>query len=379
MNSKSSAIAGLLLGALMGATAPLAHASVNDQPIVNGGLAGVETGGLMYSINGGPAQTFWTGANVLTTRAYDPNSVPAVDGVNTVIGYCVDVDTDSGRAKLYQSAPLSVAYSGLTDPTTVAMPGPLNWTLLNGYNGMNLAALQARLEADGIVFDNGLSQDEAVGGTQAAVWRFAEGNMVPVSDPSLTATQRDALALAKWLIAHAPASFSATSSTTPLSLTAPASTALTPGATVGPFMVGYGGAGNVTLSVDNPAITLVDAAGTPLAATVPTGTAVYARLAANAPAGSANLSVSAPLSTTTLMGAIGRVGTVDAGVQHQAYSYQPDPVTGRQSVALSWTAAPPPATAVPTLGETMLGLLSLSMAALGLRRMRARPHSERRG
>lgn len=335
MKLNESAVVVLLLGALTGAAAPLAHASVNDQPIVNGGMAGVVTGGLTYSINGGPAQTFWTGASVLTTRPYDPASVPAVDGVNTVIGYCVDVDTDSGRAKLYQSAPLSVAYTGLADPTTVAMPGPLNWTLLNGYNGMNLAALQARVEADGVVFDNGLSQDEAVGGTQAAVWRFAEGNMVPVANPSLTATQRDALALAQWLIAHAPASFGATTSTTPLSLTAPASTALTPGATVGPFMVGYGGAGNVTLSVDNPAITLVDAAGTPLPATVPAGTAVYARLAAHAPAGSANVSVSALLSTTTLMGAIGRVGTADAGVQHQAYSYQPEPVTGRQSRALS--------------------------------------------
>ncbi len=95
------------------------------------------------------------------------------------------------------------------------VPGPfqqnsdkINWVLHHGYPGVNRDGLAAALAKQGVKAHDGISEFEAIGATQAAVWHFSDGRNIdrdhPLAeddptDPKRPESAADTLALYDYL------------------------------------------------------------------------------------------------------------------------------------------------------------------------------------
>ncbi|MGB8861008.1 MAG: hypothetical protein WCC60_17245 [Ilumatobacteraceae bacterium] len=195
------------------------------------------------------------------------------------------------------------------------------WTVVNGFDGdpAHLAAFQAKLDADGVVFAAGLTAAEAVNGTQAAVWHFAEGNVSMVDDGT------DVYKVNAWLIAHA-VPLASTSGAGAVAITPPSGTVAA--SLAGPFTVT---ADSSSLAVSTDVGVLVDATNTPIVSPVASGAQVWLRVADTSTAGSATITAAATVATWTF-NAAGSQG-------HQAQAFVSGGSTQRSATAtVGWSA-----------------------------------------
>ena len=335
------AVAGLLL---MGTAAQAVADDVTDSPIVDGGA--VEGVAVPLVVNGTPTELQPINARAITTRNFRENRVPQVDGLNTVMAYSLNIDVPSVGGTGYQAAEINDVLAAVPNPTSAADPDRVRWVLLNGFDGLNLDALNERLAGAGVELHKGLNEAEAIAGTQAAIWKFSEGTVEMGAADGLKNTQLDALAFAQWLITSAESPFDSTGTAPALGLTPPDQTAGTAGERIGPFVAAMSeGSVEVTLSADQPGLTFVDADGNPLPATVASGTPFFVAVSPDAPDGAATISISADVPAVTLKAALAN----DAPALGFAV-VGPFPVTVTSPV--NWVAAATTTTEEPTTTTT---------------------------
>ncbi|WP_410641393.1 Cys-Gln thioester bond-forming surface protein [Amycolatopsis sp. lyj-346] len=80
----------------------------------------------------------------------------------------------------------------------------LNWVLHHGYPGIKLDALEAALGKQGVKVHDGVSEQEAIAATQAAVWHFSDGVNLdlkkPLAEANPAEVNADVAALYSYLI-----------------------------------------------------------------------------------------------------------------------------------------------------------------------------------
>lgn len=293
---------------------------------VNSGVAGSVTGDLILHA-GTPQEELWDwswlGASLVTDTPTAPSTPPPVDGVHTFIGYCIDVHTESSVGAPYALADWASVQSLVLDGA-IADPGRVVWAVMNGYDGMNLADLQSRMEADGVVFATQLDNDAAVAGTQVAIWHYAHGYIdlgVNVDAPSVRLVY-------DWILSHA----------VPMALPVPPVATVSPSAVtatsdmVGPFTID-GPAGSF-FDVSAAGGVVVDVAGVPIVSPVADGGEVWLSVDRSV-AGSASVTWAATVDAPSLQfNAV--AGT--AGDQAQAFRSS-SPVSLVASASASWDEA----------------------------------------
>lgn len=158
--------------------------------------------------------------------------------------YCVEIDVQAVNEASLVEAP----WSEFPGDSSVAQPDKVLWILHNSYPSVSVADLA---EATGI---EGLSSREAITGTQAAIWHFANGAEIHENNPA------DILALYEYLTGEANVGLEEQE---PVSLTITPEQAadLAAGTKAGPFTV-QTTASTASLSVDGPeGVKIVDEDG----------------------------------------------------------------------------------------------------------------------
>ncbi len=335
------AVAGLL--ALCGAATALAK-DVTDAPIVDGGA--VDGVAVPLVVNGAPAELAPINARAVSTKRFRENRVPEVDGLNTVLAYSLNIDAPSVGGTPYQVAEINGVLAAVPNPTSVADPARVRWVLLNGFNGLNLDALNQQLAGAGVELHKGLNAAEAVAGTQAALWNLSEGTVEFGAADGLKNTQLDALAFAEWLVASAQDPFDDTSTAPALGLTPPDPASGTAGERIGPFTASLtSGSAGITFAADTLGVGFVDADGNALPMPVAPGTPVFAAIPADAADGTATITASADLPTVTLRAAL----ATDAPALGFAVVQS---LPANATATVTWVAAPSASTDAPTTTTT---------------------------
>ncbi|GLW57414.1 Cys-Gln thioester bond-forming surface protein [Kitasatospora phosalacinea] len=209
--------------------------------------------------------------------------------------YCIDLLNGASWKADYQET--SWGSSSLKDKPEA---GPkILWILKNSYPAVGVDKLIA---ASGV---KGLTKADAAAATQVAIWSF--------SDPGIAVTQTDAEAVefTKWLIAQADEKGAGSEPKPTLSLD-PASVGGKSGTTLAPITVtAGGGTASVTVSLGKSGtdakVSLVDDKGAEVK-NVKSGDKIYAKVPADAPAGSATITAKG-----TATSSVGRafVGQID--------------------------------------------------------------------
>lgn len=224
----------------------------------------------------------------------------------------------------------------------------INWILHNGYPAVGRKVLAQTLRDAGVRLHGGLNREEAITGTQAAIWHLSDGvdinrkNPLPVVGKAFDA---DVLALYDYLTGEANVGLG--------EQPAPALEVSPPGLTgeagerIGPFTVTTTGKA-VGLTADLPeGVWITDADGNELdASAIENGTELYLDVPADAAEGEAtfDLTVKAKLAT----------GRLFVGIEYATNKTQSLIVakSARSEITVTasatWTAAPPPSTGTTT-------------------------------
>jgi TQXA domain-containing protein/LPXTG-motif cell wall-anchored protein len=158
--------------------------------------------------------------------------------------YCVEIDVQA-----VNEAPLTEApWSEFPGDASVAKPDRVLWILHHSYPSVSVADLA---EASGV---EGLDNREAITGTQAAIWHFANGAEIHEDNPA------DIVALYEYLTGEANVGLEEQEPVT-LTVTPEQAADLAAGAKAGPFTV-QTTASEAMLTVDGPdGVKIVDADG----------------------------------------------------------------------------------------------------------------------
>jgi TQXA domain-containing protein len=180
------------------------------------------------------------------------------------------------------------------DSPFTANQAAINWILHNGYPVVSTGQLASRLAGNGATLTGGLSDEEAIAGTQAAIWHLSDATDLDRENPvpGQAAAGRDVLALYDYLtgpdnvgIGEQPA---ASLKIEPDSLAGAA------GQRIGPFTVRTNGSVE-KLTADLPdGVRVVDESGAELdAAEIKDGTRLFIDVPAGAADGTASVALTA--------------------------------------------------------------------------------------
>lgn len=211
----------------------------------------------------------------------------------TTLGvYCVEIRTtiDYGQPMVEKDW----ADHPAADSPFTANQARINWILHNGYPVVSTDRLTTRLAETGATLDGGLSAEEAIAGTQAAIWHLSDATDLDRENPvpGKAAAGRDVLALYDYLIGpdnvgigEQPA---ASLEIEPDRLSGVA------GQRIGPFTVRTNGSVE-KLTAELPAgVTVVDESGAELdAAEIKDGTRLFVDVPAGAADGTAAVALTA--------------------------------------------------------------------------------------
>ncbi|WP_285735433.1 Cys-Gln thioester bond-forming surface protein [Kitasatospora phosalacinea] len=200
--------------------------------------------------------------------------------------YCIDLLNQTKEDAEYQETDWNS--SSLQD-NPGAGPKVL-WILQHSYPAVSADQLAAASKI------KGLSEQDAAAATQVAIWSF--------SDPNVKITQKEhplAQQLTTWLIDQANQNGKAEEPKPTLSLV-PASVGGKSGTTLGPITVtAGGGAAEVSVALDDKGtaakVALVDDKGAPVK-NVKSGDKIYAKVPADAPAGTASITATGTAKTS---------------------------------------------------------------------------------
>jgi TQXA domain-containing protein len=145
--------------------------------------------------------------------------------------YCVDILTDIQKDAKYVEVPWDKHPNPASSFTKNA--AKINWVLHNGYPEVAPASLAAKV---GGTFDKGLTEEESVTATQAAVWHFSDDTNIDRDNPVPDApdSKADVLAVYDYLIGKKNEGIEAPKPE--LNLT-PKTLPGKPGTLIGPFVV----------------------------------------------------------------------------------------------------------------------------------------------
>jgi len=313
-------VSGLAVAALTAATGP---AAADD-------AAGRAQGGATATIGG--LKTY--GDAVVHTEAGDLELSAglfemSVEGGGTLHTYCVDIHNPTQRDAKYRETPWSGTSLGANKDA-----GRIRWILQNSYPQVNdLAALARKAGVRG-----GLTEQDAAAGTQVAIWRYSDGVDVEAVDPQ-------AEKLADYLQDSARPAAEPQAS---LTLDPPALSGH-PGGKLGPVTVRTN-ADSVTVTPPAAAVTsgvrVVGKDGKEVT-TARNGTQLFLDVPAEAPDGSAELTVQA--STTV---PVGRAFASDSRSQTQILAGSSEStVSATASAAWAETGAIPALSAAENCAE----------------------------
>ncbi|MDT8911424.1 thioester domain-containing protein [Amycolatopsis sp. PS_44_ISF1] len=261
--------------------------------------------------------------------------------------YCVEIDTDLSYTQTMVERPWD-KYPNPKSPFTKNNT-KLNWVLHEGYPAHDVKTLQSTVAKGGVTFHDGLSEEEAITATQAAVWHFSDDKNLlrdkplPYEDADTTA---DVLAVYDYLTGSANTGIGQQPKPT-LNIT-PAKADGTAGTRIGPFTVTS--TGSITdLAAQLPeGAKLTDANGEELkTGDVKDGSKLYVDIPKDAKAGNGEFSLKATGHLDT-----GRLFVGQDYDKHPAQSLivaQSEKAQVSANAAVSWTVVAPttPAPSTP--------------------------------
>jgi TQXA domain-containing protein len=273
---------------------------------------------------------------------------------STVDAYCVQVRRGSDPEHELVEQPWD-AFPDADSPFH-ANRDEINWILHNSFPVVGRQALQRTLRDSGVTLHNGgLNREEAISGTQAAIWHFSDGvdlnrnNPLPVVGRGF---DRDVLALYDYLTGDANVGLGDQPS--PALEVSPSELSGEAGERIGPFTVTT--TGNVTkLNADLPdGVTITDADGEELTAKrIEDGTELYLDVPADAEDGEVTIELIARAGIDT--------GRLFVGENYGKGNKTQSLITAKSTrtkitvtIGADWNAAPPTSTTTtaPPSSET---------------------------
>lgn len=256
-----------------------------------------------------------------------------LDGGNTLRMYCVEIKVDLRHGETMVETPWD-QYPNPESPFR-DNPGKIHWVLQNGYPSVETDALEAAIGADALT--DGLSEKEAITGTQAAVWRFSDGKELqrPNATKAGADTDQDVLALYDYLTSEA----TDIDEPTPTLELAPETVSGQAGERIGPFTVAT--TGEVSeLTTDLPEGTkLTDGEGNELSTSdITDGSEIYVDVPASMSANNASFEIKATGHVNT--GRLFVAGNYDKRKAQSLIVAQSEDVTLSAGATATWQAAP---------------------------------------
>lgn len=281
--------------------------------------------------------------------------------------YCVELRTDVDS---HHPDMIEVPWDSYPDPSSPfhLNRAHVNWILHNSYPGVDVESLST---AVGTEFTDGLSTDEAIAATQAAIWHFTDDAALAddeVKDtdeetPVDTGTDNDVRAVYDYLIGGANVGIS--EQPVPELALEPASGSGTAGEAIGPLTVSTT-AESAALTAELPdGVTLVDAAGNEVADAVANGAELFVDVPRDAEAGNATIQLSASAELS--------IGRLWIGAENKEFPTQSMILATSEATSVDvtgtveWEAAPeeetpaPPPTQTPAPEESLPDTGSSSM------------------
>jgi TQXA domain-containing protein len=259
--------------------------------------------------------------------------------------YCVEIRTNLDHRREMAETP----WDEYPDPDSPfhANRDRINWILHNSFPVVGRQALAQTLRDAGVTLHGGLNREEAITGTQAAIWHFSDGvdlnrkNPLPVVGKAFDA---DVLALYDHLTGDANTGIG--DQPTPALEVSPAELTGEAGERIGPFTVTTTGTVS-DLTADLPeGVRITDAEGNDMAAgAIENGTELYLDVPADAADGEATFELTARARIDT--------GRLFVGIGYEDKKTQSVIVAkaARSEITVaagaSWTAAPPTSSTTP--------------------------------
>ncbi|MEV6446574.1 thioester domain-containing protein [Amycolatopsis sp. NPDC051716] len=226
----------------------------------------------------------------------------------------------------------------------------INWVLHHGYPALGLDAVEAELAKQGVKVHDGLTEFEAITGTQAAAWHFSDGVNLNLKQPLLqdnpAEANADVAALYSYLIGDQNTGISAQPKPA-LDIAGP-KTEGKAGTRIGPFQVATNGV-ITSLTTELPdGVKITDADGKELkAADIKDGSKLFVDVPAGAKPGNGSFSLKSTGEVDT-----GRLFVAENYAKHPAQSLivaDSEKTEVAAKAAASWSEAPAaPATTVPS-------------------------------
>lgn len=256
-----------------------------------------------------------------------------LDGGNTLRMYCVEIKVNLRHGETMVETPWD-EYPNPDSPFHDNR-GKIHWVLQNGYPSVDTDALEAAIGADTLT--DGLSEKEAITGTQAAVWRFSDNKELqrPNATKANDAADKDVLALYDYLTGEAKD----IEEPTPTLELAPETASGQAGERIGPFTVAT--TGEISeLTTDLPeGTTLTDADGTELSTSdIADGSEIYVDVPAGMSANNASFEIKATGHVNT--GRLFVAGNYDKRKAQSLIVAQSEDVTLSAGATATWQAAP---------------------------------------
>lgn len=256
-----------------------------------------------------------------------------LDGGNTLRMYCVEIKVNLRHGETMVETP----WDQFPNPDSPFHDnrGKIHWVLQNGYPSVDTDALEEAIGADTLT--DGLSEKEAITGTQAAVWRFSDDKELqrPNATKADEATDHDVLALYDYLTGEAKD----IEEPTPTLELAPETASGQAGERIGPFTVAT--TGEVSeLTTDLPdGTTLTDADGNELSTSdITDGSEIYVDVPADMSAGNASFEIKATGHVNT--GRLFVAGNYEERKAQSLIVAQSEDVSLSAGATATWQAAP---------------------------------------
>lgn len=279
-----------------------------------------------------------------------------LDGGNTLRMYCVEIKVNLRHGETMVETPWG-EYPNADSPFHDNR-GKIHWVLQNGYPSVDADALEEAVGAD--TLHGGLSEKEAITGTQAAVWRFSDEKELqrPNATKADDATDQDVLALYDYLTNAAKD----IEEPTPTLELAPETVSGQAGERIGPFTVAT--TGEISeLTTDLPDGTkLTDADGNELSKSAITdGAEIYVDVPGSLSAGNASFEIKATGHVNT--GRLFVAGNYDERKAQSLIVAQSEDVTLSAGATATWQAAPTTTPPEETTSSTTPAPTTTSMPA----------------
>ncbi|HEX2133033.1 MAG TPA: Cys-Gln thioester bond-forming surface protein [Actinophytocola sp.] len=231
----------------------------------------------------------------------------------------------------------------------------INWILHNSFPVVDRKALQRTLRKSGVKLHNGgLNREEAISGTQAAIWHFSDGVDLNRKNPLPVVAgkgfDKDVLAVYDYLTGDANVGLG--DQPTPALEVSPTELSGQAGERIGPFTVNTNG--KVTkLDADLPeGVTITDAEGNELTAkAIEDGTELYLDVPEDAAEGEATVELTARAGIDT--------GRLFVGENYGKGNRTQSLITAKSTrtkitvtLGVDWSAAPPTSTTTTTAPPT---------------------------